>query len=302
MKRIFLPIIAIVALSLATSCSENLTYSPGESDDSYCQYVYFPEDQSVSGEISMTPSSSKALTLVAKRKVKTGAVSVPVEIETATPEWFSVDGPIQFADGSEEATVVLNISEDTPLDQTFSCSVKVTDPQFASLYDAAPTHHDLSIIIEDYEMIGTGLFSDAFKGIEDYPMTLYKKNGENLFRIAEWPYKELFEFYAEKYEYDAIAEMEELGCRYIYFSLDANQVVFESWSVEYYDADAGQIIKAFLPSSLSGTLAAYDAMSTLSKDRKTINMYPYFYLSDLTDGWGPAPVTFVLDSATVPEI
>lgn len=295
MKRIFLPIIAIAALSLTTSCSENLTYSPGESDDSYCWYVYFPEDQSVSGEISMTPSSSKALTLVAKRKVKTGAVSVPVEIETDTPEWFSVDGPIQFADGSEEATVVLNISEDTPLDQTFSCSVKVTDPQFASLYDVAPTYHDLSIIIEDYEMIGTGLFSDGFSGIEDYPMTLYKKNGENLFRIAEWPYKELFEYY------DAIAEMKELGCRYIYFSLDANQVVFESWSVDYYDADAGQIITAFLPSSLSGSLAAYDAMSTLSKDRKTIVMQPYYYVENM-GGWGLSEVTFVLDSATVPEI
>lgn len=301
MKRIFLPIIAIAALSLTSSCSENLTYSPGESDDSYCQYVYFPEDQSVSGEISMTPSSSKALTLVAKRKVKTGAVSVPVEIETDTPEWFSVDGPIQFADGSEEATVVLNISEDTPLDQTFSCSVKVTDPQFASLYDVAPTYHDLSIIIEDYEMIGTGLFSEGFEGIEDYPMTLYKKNGENLFRIAEWPYKELFEYYAEKYEYDAIAEMKELGCRYIYFSLKENQVVFQSWNVEYYDADAGQIITAFLPSSLSGKLAAYDAMSTLSEDRKTIVMQPFYYIENV-GGLNLQTVTFVLDSATVPEI
>lgn len=302
MKRIFLPIIAIAALSLTTSCSENPAYTPGESDDPYCQYVYFPEDQSVSGEISMTPSSSKALTLVAKRKVKTGAVSVPVEIETDTPEWFSVDGPIQFADGSEEATVVLNISEDTPLDQTFSCSVKVTDPQFASNYDADPTHHDLSIIIEDYELIGTGLFSDSFVEIENYPMALYKKNGENLFRIAEWPYKELFESYAEEYEYDAIAEMKELGCRYVYFKLNENQVVFQSWNVDYYDADAGQIITAFLPSSLSSSLAAYDAMSTLSEDRKTIVMYPYFYLSDKIGGWGLAEVKFVLDSATVPEI
>lgn len=302
MKRIFLPIIAIVALSLATSCSENPAYTPGESDDPYCQYVYFPEDQSVSGELALTPSSSKALTLVAKRKVTTGAVSVPIEIESDTPELFSVAGPAQFADGSDEAAVVLNISENAPLDQTFSCSVKVTDPQFASNYDADPTHHDLSIIIEDYELIGTGLFSEGFEEIEDYPMTLYKKNGENLFRIAEWPYKELFEYYAEKYEYDAIAEMKELGCRYIYFSLKENQVVFQSWNVEYYDADAGQIITAFLPSSLSSSLAAYDAMSTLSEDRKTIVMYPYFYLSDKTGGWGLAEVKFVLDSATVPEI
>lgn len=48
----------------------------------------------------------------------------------------------------------------------------------------------------------------------------------------------------------------------------SNQVVFKSWRVEYYDADAGQIITAFLPSSLSSSLAAYDAMSTLSEDRK----------------------------------
>lgn len=301
MKRILLPIIAIAALSLTTSCSENLTYSPGESDDSYCQYVYFPEDQSVSGELALTPSSSKALTLVAKRKVTTGAVSVPIEIESDTPELFSIAGPAQFADGSDEAAVVLNISENAPLDQAFSCSVKVTDPQFASNYDADPTHHDLNIIIEDYELIGTGLFSDSFEEIENYPMTLYKKNGENLFRIAEWPYKELFEHYAEKYEYDAIAEMKELGCRYIYFSLKENQVVFQSWNVEYYDADAGQIITAFLPSSLSRSLAAYDAMSTLSEDRKTIVMQPYYYIENV-GGFNLQTVTFVLDSATVPEI
>ncbi len=96
--------------------------------------------------------------------------------------------------------------------------------------------------------------------------------------------------------------MKEVSTRYIYFSLGENNTVkFQSWNIEYYDSDAGTIITAFLPSALSSSVAAADAYSTLSADRKTITMYPYFYVSGVV-GWGLQSVTFVLDSATVPEI
>lgn len=300
MKRIlFFWVLSAFFLTLV-SCSDDLTYKEGEEDIETCYHVFFPEDQDVSGEISITPSASKELVIVAKREVTTGAIDVPVEIESGAPQYFSV-GTLSFAEGSDESTVTVTIADNTPLDTLLSCSVKVSDPQYASIYGQEATYHDFDLIIENYDLIGTAKFSDSLEGIENTPVSLYQKHGENLFRIAEWPYTELFEYYAQKYSYDAISEMHEVSARYIYFSLDGNTVAFQSWNVEYYDSDAGTILTAFRPSDLSSSLANLDAYSTLSEDRKTVTFYPYYYITGV-GGYGPYPATLVMDSVSIPEI
>ncbi len=133
MKRILSAICTLSVLSFAVlSCSEELTYTAGEKDSETCYHVYFPEDQDVTGEISLTPTASKTLTLTAKRQVTSGAIEVPVEIESGSPEYFTA-GTLNFAEGSDEASVTVTIAEDTPLDTLISCSVKISDPQYASM-------------------------------------------------------------------------------------------------------------------------------------------------------------------------
>lgn len=155
-------LMAALPLSLA-SCAEELEYTPGEPDLENCYGVYFPEQEN-SGAHQLDPSAPTSLTFTASRLKSEGAITVPVEVFSQTPEIFTVSA-IEFADGQEETqfTVSFDASE---VGVNYECTIEVTDPQYALVYGSNPSYLNFSITrIKWNKLVGedgsqTGLWRD----------------------------------------------------------------------------------------------------------------------------------------------
>ena len=143
-----------------TSCTNN-EWTPGAPESKDCYNVYFP-DQLVSGELEVSPSESFEFTVVICRENPEGEVVVPLNIDINTDNKFTVS-EVVFEDGLDEAEILITLSEEVKVGETYDLSISVSDPRFVPQYtsDASkPVAHRISVTPVTWRSLGMVEYTD----------------------------------------------------------------------------------------------------------------------------------------------
>lgn len=146
----YLRILILAALASAfASCVEE-DYAVGEKDRLDCQGLFFPQKQAKHYEIS--PSSKMELTLTAERAVYDEEAYVPFELTCSHEGIFEFEDEefIYFDEDAPVASIRISISDEFELGETYSCTMKVTDPQFVSMYGLSSNVLTFSVSVVDW--------------------------------------------------------------------------------------------------------------------------------------------------------
>ena len=132
----------------AVSCVEESAYVEGEPDLEGCYGVYFPA-QEATGSHTFDPSMDRTISFTVARKDSKGEITVPVEVTASAEGVFSV-GELKFADGQSETTLTVHFPN-AETGVTYSLSLGVTNPQYASKYIDGDSFIDFSVLIVSWE-------------------------------------------------------------------------------------------------------------------------------------------------------
>lgn len=139
--------------AFAVSCTNDDTVDPvGKPDVQGCYGIYFPEQENV-GDMEIDPADALDFTYTVSRKNADGAITVPVVIEKNTDDLFSVT-PIEFADGEDETTFTVTLSDESALGEKYSFALVVNDPQYVSQYAANAVSVSLGITRVKWDTVG----------------------------------------------------------------------------------------------------------------------------------------------------
>ena len=185
MKNIFKYILAAAAVSFAaTACVQEEAHTPGEPEVDGCYGVYFPAQET---DIILDPSDPTTYTIKAVRNVSEGDINVPLTVVSET-DVISV-GDLAFADGQAESTITLDFSK-SEVGVTYSCSIKIEDPQYARKYSVGSVAFDFQFCREKWNELGKVAVSEYYLwGIEipsdhEAAAILYQNDlNKNLFRL-----------------------------------------------------------------------------------------------------------------------
>lgn len=139
LKYLFFSLLATVAFA---ACQDDETASP-EVDVENCYDVYFPE-QDNADDLTLDPAAPTSLEFTVMRNNDKDAITVPVEI-LASEEGVFTASEVVFAEGQTETTFTVNFPE-AALGTTYDCTVRVTDPQYVSLYSDKPAFVSFSVL------------------------------------------------------------------------------------------------------------------------------------------------------------
>ena len=139
LKYLFFSLLATVAFA---ACSDDETASP-EVDVENCYDVYFPE-QDNADDLTLDPEAPTSLEFTIMRNNDKDAITVPVEIIASEENIFTAS-EVVFAEGQTEATFMVNFPN-AALGTTYDCTVRVTDPQYVSLYSGKPAFVSFSVL------------------------------------------------------------------------------------------------------------------------------------------------------------
>lgn len=185
MKNIFKYILAAAAVSFAaTACVQEEAHTPGEPEVDGCYGVYFPAQ---STNIILDPSDPTTYSITATRTVSKGDINVPLTV-TSDTDVISV-GELKFEDGQTESSISLDFAK-SEVGVTYSCSIKIEDPQYASKYSVGSVAIDFQFCREKWNELGKVAVSEYYLwGIEipsdhEAAAILYQNDlNKNLFRL-----------------------------------------------------------------------------------------------------------------------
>ncbi len=154
-------LVAVLPL-IAVSCVEE--YSPGEQDVWDCHKLFFPQDQPT--DFILSPTDSHVLTFKAQREVTDDEAEVPCVLTASEEGIFSLEEEyIYFDEDQPTSSFKVQVSNDCELGKKYTCSIKVTDPQFVSSYGLSSNELSFSVTVVEWKRItnkgvDTGLWRD----------------------------------------------------------------------------------------------------------------------------------------------
>ena len=189
MKRFLKYIIPAVLLVSFTACQEEV-WNPGEQDSIFCQGVYFPQNQTT--DIVFSPTDEKTLTFTVQRSadksvLKTEA-EVPYELIVSEEGIFELEEETLYFDKDQEKnTFKVHVSNEYELGKKYTCTIKVTDPEFVSQYSLSSSELTFSVTVVGWNYLGKGLWrDDVFAGYASaIGAVLTEKNHEKEVKIYE---------------------------------------------------------------------------------------------------------------------
>ncbi len=157
MKKFLYSILAFAAISFAgVSCVQEEPHKPGEPDADGCYGVYFPAQAT---DLNLDPADALTTEIAVVRTVSTGDITVPVTLIDEAGV-FSIS-PLTFEDGQTESYLELSFDK-ADVGITYTCSLVIEDPQYASNYSANPVHLDFSVLREKWNTLGMAQYTDDF--------------------------------------------------------------------------------------------------------------------------------------------
>lgn len=168
-------------LSLA-SCQEE-PYSPGEPDLLDCHGLFFPQEQAKAYELS--PDGAKYLTFSVERnpvvKDFLPEAYVPYELTSSEEGFFELEDEFIYFDEDQKSTKFkVYFSDEFETGTKYTCTIKVTDPQYVANYGLSSNELTFSLTIVDWELLGEGLWRDDF----------FSSYGEAIGAVLASPYLE----------------------------------------------------------------------------------------------------------------
>ena len=171
--------------ALAVSCAEDDNWEPGGPEATNCYDVYFPENQEYTGDMEIDPEAELKFTYVAQRNIADGEIVVPVEITTNTDGLYTVS-PIEFADGEDETTFTVTLSDESELSKKYSLEINIVDPQYVPQYSTANnTSLLLSLTRVKWTEVLSGTFISAFWE-ESHECKMYQKDDSSHYKITNF--------------------------------------------------------------------------------------------------------------------
>ena len=160
MKAIkFLKYILVAVLPLAfTACVEE-EYTPGDPDRWDCHGVFFPQNQTTDFVIS--PTDSHVLTFRVQRAVgsdgklqREDEAYVPYTLTASEEGIFTMDEEtLYFEEYSDKSTFKVTVSPDAELGKKYTCSIKVTDPEFVSAYGLSSNELTFTVTVVEWKQV-----------------------------------------------------------------------------------------------------------------------------------------------------
>ncbi len=149
--RYILPAVMLMAFA---SCQEEI-YQPGEADLLDCQGLYFPQEQAVHYELS--PKGKLELSFTVQRDKDDFEAYVPYEMESSVEGMFEMEDEfIYFDEDQKKATFKVYVSDDFELGESYSCTIKVTDPLYVSKYALSSSVLSFSVAVVDWVRVKNG--------------------------------------------------------------------------------------------------------------------------------------------------
>ena len=145
MKKFFniLSLVAAASLAVISCVEEKLPHEMGGPEVDGCYGVYFPT-QEASGSHVFNPTQDPVIDITVARTNTKGAITVPV-VATFSEDGIFKPSEVKFADGQKETT--LSVRFDSAKEGVnYAAHFVVTDPQYASLYNANPIGLDFDIL------------------------------------------------------------------------------------------------------------------------------------------------------------
>ena len=173
----------MAAMSLFTvGCVEEpIQYEKGEPDVDGCYGVYFPVQES---DFVVDPADDPVQTLTVKRTNSAGAITVPVEVVTNVEDVLEIS-PIVFEDGQDETTFTVTY-ETAEVGNTYTASISVTDPAYASVYNTGATAINFSVLRERWVSLGMATYRDNYFFENEYQAELLQNElNPHMFRLID---------------------------------------------------------------------------------------------------------------------
>lgn len=290
MKLFNKSILALFALALGlTACSDDDEHVAGEQDKADRAGVYFPSANATS--IEQDPELTEFTFQIARLNTS-GALSVPLKVNTNEENVYTVPATAEFADGEAVAnvTVAYNMPE---VGKAYELVVEVDD-EYVSLYKTYDGGYSyrVSVTRVKWNTLGEGTFYDDFWYGGTTPTLLgnvsiqQRDDNKSVYRVSNPYTNELLSSAGVT-----------LGTytNYYVFTLDKDDYV--SWDsylpINTFNDNYGAEILGWYPSSLSASLAESDADSYAQRDEEGNILYfvlnPYWYMLDI-GGWGCSPL------------
>ena len=148
----FLKYILVAVLPLAfTACVEE-QYTPGDPDRWDCQGLFFPQDQKT--DYVIAPNESHVLTFTVQREVIDEAAAVPFIINASEEGIFTMeDEALMFEESQSSSKFRVTVSSEAELGKKYTCSIKVTDPQYVSAYGLSSNELTFSVTVVEWKQI-----------------------------------------------------------------------------------------------------------------------------------------------------
>ncbi len=274
MKKIS-KILMFVGLSvlLVSACTEDpIVREPSPNENPYG--VYFLPTNPVDITVQ---SDATSVTYTVGRLNTSGSISVPLTSESDAV--FTVEPTVSFSDGEQFATFQVTFNP-LPSDPS-TVKVRISE-EYAALYGPGYNEFVGRVKAINWVSLGVGQFFDTFAYMAIIDVEVLKAEGFNNYRIIN-PYPAEVMSQDSWYGGPRAEEIE-------FWVTSGGTVAWDAfWYIGWnYQATDGQPIKAYLPSALSASLAADDALSRFITE-KIVEFNPYFYIDGL-GGFGEYPV------------
>ena len=156
MKAIKYFLYALIATFVFAGCSDDPTYTRGESEADGCYGVYFPS-QDNAADLELDPADPTVLTFTAMRTNDADAITVPVTVTGSEDAIFSAS-EISFDDGATETTFQVSFP-DAEIGTTYSCNIQIEDKKYAFIYGEKASGVSFSVTRVKWNLVTGVLFA-----------------------------------------------------------------------------------------------------------------------------------------------
>lgn len=165
MKK-YLKYILLAAITLGSAACVEEEWKPGELDLYGCHELFFPQEQA--GDFTIEPTdASKAMSFTVERVETDDEAFVPYEIVSSVEDFFIVVDSkgkeieeLYFDEGQKKVNFGVKMVGDYELGEKYTCTIKVTDPQYVSQYSLSSSELTFSVTVMGWNYVGKGFWRD----------------------------------------------------------------------------------------------------------------------------------------------
>ena len=180
LNKIFL--VAVAAMGLFASCSDDDDYAPGQPAGEYS--VYFAEEQPAGdAQVAISPTATTFPVKICRADGK-GQLTVPIKTLAATSSVMSAPESVTFENGETEKTIDITCSTDMEQFKSYELYLALPE-EYTSPYktDAESPNLHLTVIKEDFVKMYDATWTDYYFFEDSWDVEVEYSAIKDLYRI-----------------------------------------------------------------------------------------------------------------------